>query len=169
MSHALCSALLTTFDDDLFPTMERIIKDLGGDSEGTLVHVRPTNSTNSLGEPTNSVAVLIHHLCGVLLSWGAGGLGGEQVDRQRDSEFSFEGAVEPELTRLRKLVHQLPMWTEQAVQRGAVATPHGTGFPYEQARKRGILNIEWVLLHIFHDLAQHVGHMELTRDVLLAD
>ncbi|EFV92152.1 hypothetical protein ES5_07319, partial [Dietzia cinnamea P4] len=66
------------------------------------------------------------------------------------------------------LVGRLPAWAAAAVERGDLAHPTGTAFDVDAARRAGTLTVEWVLGHILHDLATHAGHLELTRDVLLA-
>lgn len=35
------------------------------------------------------------------------------------------------------------------------------------ARWAGTLTMDWVLAHILHGVAGHIGHLELPRDVLL--
>ncbi|MCT1638911.1 DinB family protein [Dietzia cinnamea] len=152
--------------DQVVPTLRAVVADLGGDGPGTLVHTRPT--PESAAWPTNSAAATVHHLCGVVASWGAACLGGEDVTRDRDAEFDYSGPVGPELDRLAALVGRLPAWAAAAVERGDLAHPTGTAFDVDAARRAGTLTVEWVLGHILHDLATHTGHLELTRDVLLA-
>ena len=65
------------------------------------------------------------------------------------------------------LVARLPEWTAAAFVRGELAHPTGTAFDVDTARRSGTFTIDWVLAHILHDLAGHLGHLELTRDVLL--
>lgn len=156
-------AILST---QLLPTLRSVVAELGGDSPDSLVHTRPTGVGSPW--PSNTVAALVHHLCGVLTSWGAAGLGGEDITRDRASEFDFAGPVEPELDRLEALVARLPRWVSVAQARGGPANPTGTAFDVDAARADGTLTIDWVLAHILHDVAGHVGHLELTRDVLLS-
>ena len=154
--------ILTT---QLLPAVRAAVADLGGDSDASLVHTAP--SAHDSGWPTNTAAALVHHLCGVVTSWGAACLGGEAVDRDRTSEFAYSGPVGPELDRLDALVARLPEWTAAAIVRGELAHPTGTAFDVDTARRSGTFTIDWVLAHILHDLAGHLGHLELTRDVLL--
>ena len=148
------------------PALRAVVADLGGDGPGTLVHTRPT--AEGAAWPTNTAAATVHHLCGVVTSWGAACLGGEDVERERDAEFTYAGPVGPELDRLAALVDRLPAWTAAALSRGDLAHPTGTAFDVDGARRAGTLTVGWVLGHILHDLATHAGHLELTRDVLLA-
>lgn len=151
--------------DQVLPSLRAAVADLGGDGPGTLVHTRPT--ADGAVWPTNSAAATVHHLCGVVTSWGAACLGGETISRDRGAEFAYTGPVEPELDRLAGLVDRLPAWTAAADARGDLAHPTGTAFDVDAARRAGTLTVEWVLGHILHDLATHAGHLELTRDVLL--
>lgn len=155
--------ILTT---ELLPSLRAAVADLGGDSPGTLVHTPPTAPDSAW--PSNSAAALVRHLCGVVTSWGAACLGGEDIERDRATEFAFTGPVGPELDRLDALVARLPEWTAAAVARGDLAHPTGTAFDVEGARRSGTFTIDWVLTHILHDVAGHVGHVQVTRDVLLS-
>lgn len=151
---------------EVLPTIRAAVAELGGYGPGTLVHTRPTSENAPW--PTNTAAATVHHLCGVVASWGAACLGGEDISRDRDAEFSYAGPVEPELDRLGALIARLPAWTATATHRGVLAHPTGTAFDVAAARRSGTFTAEWVLGHILHDLATHAGHLELTRDVLLS-
>lgn len=151
---------------ELVPALREVVTELGGDDTGSLVHARPT--AVGAAHPTNSAAAIVHHLCGVLTSWGAACLGGEQVSRERESEFAYDGPVLPELDRLAALADRVPDWTTAALRRGGLAHPTGTAFPVERARAAGTLTIEWVLAHILHDVATHLGHLEVTRDIVMS-
>lgn len=159
-------AVVLILRSQLMPALREVVTDLGGDGPDTLVHTRPTNDGSPW--PTNSAAGLVHHLAGVVTSWGAACLGGENVARDRSAEFGFAGPVEPELDRLEQLITRLPDWAERAVGRGHLANPTGTAFDVDSARRAGTFTPEWVLAHILHDVAAHAGHLELTRDVLLS-
>lgn len=152
--------------DELLPTLRSVIADPDGDKPGSLVHTRPTAVDSEW--TSNTAAALVHHLCGVLMSWGAACLGGESVHRERAAEFAYDGPVGPEVERLEALVARIPAWTDIAVARGDLADPTGTAFDVDRARTSGTLTIDWVLAHILHDVAGHVGHLELTRDILLS-
>ena len=149
---------------DLLPTIRAAVADLGGDEPGSLVHTRPTPAGS--GWPTNSAAVLVHHLCGVLTSWGAACLGGETISRDRGAEFAYTGPVEPELDRLAALVGRLPGWLAAAVERGDLADPAGTTVDVGRARAAGTFTPDWVMAHILHEVAAHTGQLQVTRDVL---
>lgn len=166
MSSPTSAAVHLILTTELVPALRAVVTELGGDAPDSLVHTRPTSP--GAVYPTNSAAAIVHHLCGVITSWGAACLGGEQVNRERESEFEYDGPVLPELDRLDALAARLPYWTAAALGRGSLAHPSGTAFPVERARAAGTLTVEWVLAHILHDVATHLGHLEVTRDVLLS-
>lgn len=163
---SIIDAMHLILSSQLLPALRHVISDLGDDDVGTLVHTRPTATAS--GYPTNSPAAVVHHLNGVLTSWGAACLGAEEVTRDRDREFEYDGPVLPELDRLADLVARLPRWVAAAERRGEPAEATGTAYPVENAKAAGTLTTEWVLAHILHDVAGHLGHVEVTRDVLLA-
>lgn len=150
----------------VLPAIRAAVADLGGDGPDCLVHTRPTADDSAW--PTNTAAALVHHLCGVLSSWGAACLGGEHVERDRAAEFAYVGPVEPEVGRLGALIARLPAWAEAAAARGDLAHPAGTAFDVDGARRAGTFTPDWVIAHILHEFATHLGHLELARDVLLA-
>ncbi|MCT2138440.1 DUF664 domain-containing protein [Dietzia cinnamea] len=150
--------------EDLLPTIRAAVADLGGDGPDTLVHTRPTPAGS--GWPTNSAAALVHHVCGVVTSWGAACLGGESISRDREAEFDFAGPVEPELDRLAALIDRLPGWLAAAVVRGDLADPAGTTVDVGRARAAGTFTPDWVMAHILHEVAAHTGQLQVTRDVL---
>ncbi|MFN3602815.1 MAG: DUF664 domain-containing protein [Dietzia sp.] len=167
MSSPTSAAVHLILTTELVPALRSVVTELGGDAPGSLVHTRPTGP--GAVHPSNSAAAIVHHLCGVITSWGAACLGGEQISRERESEFEYDGPVLPELDRLAGLADRLPDWSTAALGRGTLAHPTGTAFPVERARAAGTLTVEWVLAHILHDVATHLGHLEVTRDVLMTD
>ena len=151
---------------ELVPALRAAVADLGGDSPGTLVHTRPTSTDSTW--LTNSAAALVRHLCGVMTSWGAACLGGEDIVRDRAAEFTFAGPVEPELDRLAALVDRLPAWVAAAAERGDLSAPTGTTVDVDAARRAGTFTPDWVVGHILHEVAAHTGQLQVTRDVLLS-
>ena len=164
-AHTTAVQLILT--EQLLPALRRTVAELGNDDPNTLVHTRPTGIASSY--PTNSAAGIVRHLCGVLDSWGAACLGGREIERDREAEFRYAGPVVSQLDRLDDLVAQLPQWTVAADERGALCHATGTGFDVDSARAAGTLTPQWVLAHILHDVAGHLGHLEVTRDILLTE
>jgi hypothetical protein len=110
----------------------------------------------------NSPYSIVWHCCGMLEWWTAAAVHGRSVDRDRDAEFVAAGTV-IELLRRVDAVKSTLAADLQTMDLDAppsdpsqhyVATPIG-------ASNRG------VLMHVFEELAQHHGHLEITRDHLL--
>jgi hypothetical protein len=96
--------------------------------------------------------------------WGGYRVAGRTIERDRPAEFRAQGTagelaerVDAARARLRADIAELD----------PSAPPHGEADPHDAAlplgRTRG-----GVLVHIYEELAQHRGQMELTRDVLRA-
>jgi hypothetical protein len=112
----------------------------------------------------NSPYGIVNHCLGVLSFWGGQIVGGRDVPRDRAAEFTATGPVSDLLERL------------QAV-RARFADDVGAAVPSDPCRREAPpkyrdtpigANQGMALLHVYEELAQHRGHLELTRDVLLA-
>ncbi|HWD03813.1 MAG TPA: DUF664 domain-containing protein [Amycolatopsis sp.] len=112
----------------------------------------------------NSPYAIVTHCLGVMTFWGGQVVAGRTVERDREAEFSAAGPVAPLVARLRVVREEFGADVEGAVPadppRGEVppkyrGTPIGT--------TQGV-----ALQHVYEELAQHRGHLDLTRDVLLA-
>ncbi|MDP9220579.1 MAG: DinB family protein [Actinomycetota bacterium] len=113
----------------------------------------------------NSPYAIVTHCCGVMEWWGGEMVAGRRVERDRAAEFVATGAVsdllelvEAAKSRLRADVAGLD-WA--APPRGVV-DPADADLPLGQTKSG-------VLLHIYEELSQHLGQLELTRDVLRAN
>ncbi|QKE84149.1 DUF664 domain-containing protein [Arthrobacter sp. NEB 688] len=140
---ASCTGLLDQY--------EALCRDLGDD----LVSARPEELPGS-----NSAFALVAHVAGVMARWGRTVNRGRPVPRDRDAEFRATGTVEEALALLgrarRELVEDVRAATLDAPPAAPPADdPHA--YPTQGA----------VLLHVHEELAQHLGQLEVTRDVLL--
>lgn len=140
------------FVDHALDGMARIVTDLGDD----LANQRP----NLPG--ANSPYAILTHCLGVMEYWGGAVVAGRSIDRDRPAEFRATGAVAALAERVRRAQVQLRRDLETL---DAVAPP--------RVRPPGELDPTTatqggVLMHIYEELAQHRGHMEITRDVLRA-
>jgi Protein of unknown function (DUF664) len=142
------------FVDLALDQMVAIVEQLGDDAANRRPEVAGANAP---------FAILTHCL-GVMEFWGGSMVADRTSTRDREAEFVAEGSVnelvEHAAIARRQLASdisgldsQAP--TAQAPAPGDVATPFG--------RTMG-----GVLLHILEELFQHLGQMEITRDVLLA-
>jgi hypothetical protein len=111
----------------------------------------------------NSAYQLVFHSCGMLEWWTREAILGEAVGRDRAAEFAASGTVDRLRARVAQVTGQLrtdlPRIDEDAPLRGPYADYGGTPIA---ASARG------ALLHVLEELAQHHGHLQITRDVVLA-
>src|SRR4051794_21467834 len=133
--------------------MAGIVEALGDD----LANERPLPAANS-------PYALLRHCVGVADYWSGALVAGRPVRRDRDAEFTAAGPVGPLLAEVRDL-------------RGRLAADVGgadTGAPLRAAPSAGFqgpdheLTRGGALLHVFEELAQHHGQMEILRDAILA-
>jgi hypothetical protein len=112
----------------------------------------------------NSPYAIVTHCCGVMEWWGGEMVAGRAVQRDRAAEFVATGAVSHLLDRVQaaksRLRADLAGVEWDAPPRGAV-DPDDADLPLGQTQSG-------VLLHIYEELSQHLGQLELTRDVLRA-
>jgi len=110
----------------------------------------------------NTPYQLVFHCCGMLEWWTRQAILGEDVDRDRAAEFAASGTVEQLRSRVEQVVFQLEGDLARidldAPLRGPYADYGGTPIA-ESARG--------AMLHVLEELAQHHGHLEITRDVLM--
>jgi hypothetical protein len=142
------------FVDEALEGMVTVVTELGDDLANRRLDVPGANSP---------YAVLFHCL-GVMEYWGGAMVAGRAIERDRDAEFRVSGRVAELIGRTRRARRQL-----DADMTGLepLAPPRGTPAPEDAdlplARTQG-----GVLIHVYEELAQHRGQMEVTRDVLRA-
>ena len=110
---------------------------------------------------SNSAFGLVAHVVGVMAWWGRTVNRGIAVPRDRDAEFRATGTVDEALALLDAGRSGLHEDVAAARPREAPVAPP----PPEDdiAATQG-----GVLLHIYEELTQHLGQLEVTRDVLLS-
>lgn len=109
----------------------------------------------------NSAFGLVAHVCGVMARWGRTVNRGITVPRDRAAEFRATGTVEEALALLeagRAALHEDVLAADP---RALPANPEAGGPDLGDSTQGD------VLLHVYEELAQHLGHLEVTRDVLL--
>jgi Protein of unknown function (DUF664) len=114
----------------------------------------------------NSPYALLHHCLGVVEYW-AGELVGGRPSRPRDraAEFTATGPVGPLLLRAAEVTRR---YREDVTAARPGEPPHGAP-PADFHGPDRELDQGGVLLHVYEELAQHHGQMEVLRDVLLAE
>ena len=133
----------------------RIVDELGDD----LANRRPPFAG------ANSPYVILTHCLGVMEYWAGATVAGRPIERDRDAEFIARGDVatlcqraEDARKRLRADLSGLDPWSIP----GSVRPDPADRVPYSETKGA-------VLLHILEELFQHLGQMEITRDVLQAE
>ena len=132
--------------------MVHIVEALGDER----INLRPHDMPN-----TNSPFVILTHCVGLTRYFIGTALAGRQVHRDRDAEFRARGTVAEIRQAVRDIQQQLPddlkgvRGDQPCAFPAAVREPHRA---WPQGR---------FVLQCYKELAQHHGHMELTRDVML--
>jgi hypothetical protein len=112
----------------------------------------------------NSPYQIVWHCCGMVEWWTREVMLGTNVGRDRDGEFDATGSLAVLRDRVGAVVAQLRedlkriSWDEAPA---GVPSAHYLETPVAQSGFG-------VLMHVFEELAQHHGQLELTRDLLLA-
>lgn len=135
--------------------MLQIVEELGDER----INQRPNNLPN-----TNSPFAILTHCIGVVHYWLGTVLAGRQVPRDRDAEFRAQGTV----AEIRERVRQLQQHIHEDIKhvRGDQPLPFPEALAARNAQARTWMQGQ-ALIQCYKELAQHHGHMELTRDVLL--
>jgi uncharacterized damage-inducible protein DinB len=112
----------------------------------------------------NSPFAILTHCLGVTEYWAGATVAGRQIRRDRESEFTASGDVaglleRTEAARLR-LHDDVAGLDSLAVPTHVVRDPDEP-VPYTETKGA-------VLFHIMEELFQHLGQMEITRDMLQA-
>ncbi len=134
-----------------FANMDKVLDRLDDET----VNVRPD------GWGTNSVAGLITHCCALAPSWlETPGLGRETI-RDREAEFATTATIAELRSAIEATNAKIGPLVDEFVA-GPTALDHELRvFLPGDDRSDGAL-----VLHVFEELFQHVGHMDVTADAL---
>lgn len=142
------------FVDLALDQMVDILRQLGDDG---------ANKCPNLSGANSPFAILTHCL-GVMEFWGGSTVAGRAITRDREAEFVAAGSVEELVQRASAARRQLEL---DLARMDPTCAPHGAlKSEFDEApygRTQG-----GVLLHILEELFQHLGQMELSRDILFA-
>ncbi|WP_353950765.1 DUF664 domain-containing protein [Knoellia sp. S7-12] len=120
-------------------------------------------------EGSNSAFALVAHVVGVMGRWGRTVNRGIVVPRDRDAEFTATGTVQQALELLemgRARLHEDARAGDSAAP--PANPPTGRDRGSHALRGPAYATQGAVLLHVYEELSQHLGQLEVTRDVLLA-
>jgi uncharacterized damage-inducible protein DinB len=134
--------------DEALVAMRDIVVDLGDD----LANRRPDLPG------ANSPFAIVTHCLGVCGRWASTVNLGEVIPRDRDAEFTATGRVDDLAADTDRLREAFAGWVA-AARPGMppVNPPPDDDAPTTQGE---------VLLHVYEELAQHRGQLEVTRDLL---
>lgn len=114
---------------------------------------------------TNSLAILGAHVAGSEHFWIGETVGGREATRVRADEFRTElDGVEELLQQLAAVgeeTREVLEGLDEAALGGTREVPAGPG----RVREVGV---RWAILHVIEHSAMHLGHMQLTRQLWLA-
>jgi hypothetical protein len=110
----------------------------------------------------NSPFAILTHCLGVMEYWAGHAVVGRTFHRDREAEFRATGRVADLVEQVRA---QRARFADDVAQTDPFAPPRGD-LPADDAilpigRTQG-----GALLHVFEELAQHRGQLEMTRDIL---
>ena len=147
----LMTKTVCVYMDHAFDGMHRVLDRL----DDTTVNRRPH------GPATNSVAALVTHCCELAPFWIEHVGLDRPTDRGRDAEFEAESDIDSLRQRIdetRSRCHEM------------VGTLDGTStalyHPLRAHLPGGDRSDPSIVLHVFEELFQHLGHMELTADAV---
>jgi len=122
-----------------------------------LINQRPPQTDGS------SPFAIVTHILGACEFWVGHMVVGDPTTRVRDDEFTATGTVA-------ELHQHVGAWLALLHERKpAIAAATGlTSVPQTQTPLQGEWTVGAALIHAYEELAQHLGHLELTADLLLA-
>jgi hypothetical protein len=143
------------FVDQALDEMVRIVRELGDED---------ANRRPDLPNGNSPYAILTHCL-GVMEFWGAYMVADRPFERDRDAEFLATGPVAGLVARAadarRQLADDIAAADPSATPRHDPANAEDAGTPLASTQSG-------VLVHVLEELLQHLGQMEVTRDLLVA-
>jgi hypothetical protein len=114
---------------------------------------------------SNSPYAILRHCLGVMEFWGGQVVAGRDITRDRDAEFRAHGPVAGLAAAAADAKRRL---RADAATAEFAAPPRG-GTDHDMSRRELELTSQGhALLHVLEEVTQHLGQMELTRDVLRA-
>ncbi|MFB4284058.1 MULTISPECIES: mycothiol transferase [unclassified Nonomuraea] len=112
----------------------------------------------------NSPYALLAHCLGVVSYWAGQLVAGREVTRDRDAEFAGAGPVGPLLDEVATVRGRLADDVRAAVPGARLRdAPPAAFLGPDRELTQGS-----ALLHVYEELAQHHGQMEILRDAILA-
>ncbi len=113
-----------------------------------------------LPKDTNSIYAMLYHLVGSEEYWVRQVIGGESIDRDRETEFRASGHLSEIINRWKKIgsISENILSNLSSSQLGESRTVTPT---------TGVVSytVRWCILHIISHYATHLGHIQLTQQL----
>ena len=143
---------VASYVDRAVEAMADIVGDLGDDLANARPHLPGANSPYAI----------LRHCLGVMEFWGGQVVAGRTVDRDREAEFRASGPVTGLIADAREAQRRF---------RTVIVTADPKARPPGDQPTTGPDELELTtqghaLLHIMEEVCQHLGQMEITRDLL---
>ena len=135
------------------------LQELHNDLRSAVAGLTPAALDWTPGPGCNSLSQIITHIAGAERFWIGDVVAGEPFDRDRDAEFQVRG-IEME-SLLKKLTDSLD-YTRRVLEK---LSPDDLGSMRLSSRKRSEVTVAWALDHALKHTAQHLGHIQLTRQL----
>lgn len=113
-------------------------------------------------EGANSVYALVVHCCGVMERWGGETIAGREIHRDRAAEFTATGTIDQAGGARRRPAAALGRGPRRLRRRRSAARSDGWRRATLEPTTQG-----FVVLHVIEELYQHLGHVDLTVDLVL--
>ena len=114
---------------------------------------------------SNSPYAILRHCLGVMEFWGGQVVAGREITRDRDAEFRAHGPVAGLIAATAKAKRQ---FRADAATAEFAAPPRGGTHHSKGPGELEFTSQGHALLHVLEEVTQHLGQVELTRDVLRA-
>jgi hypothetical protein len=144
---------VVSYVDRAVDQMTAIVSDLGDD----LANRQPGLAA------ANSPYVILRHCLGVMDFWGGEVVAGREVIRDRPAEFRSRGPVADLAAAARKALDQ---FRADAAAAEFAGPPRGGTGHQKHPGELEFTTQGHALLHVLEEVTQHLGQMELTRDIL---
>lgn len=110
----------------------------------------------------NSPYAILRHCLGVMDFWGGQVVAGQTVERDREAEFRASGPVAGLVAAAEEAKIRFRGHAAAAVP----GAPPAGGHPGMGPGDLEVLSQGHALLHVLEEVTQHLGQMEITRDLL---
>jgi uncharacterized protein DUF664 len=143
---------VASYVDRAVEAMADIVGDLGDDLANARPHLPGANSPYAI----------LRHCLGVMEFWGGQVVAGRTVDRDREAEFRASGPVAGLIADAREAQRRFRTVIVTADPKARPPGDHPATGPDELE----LISQGHALLHIMEEVCQHLGQMEITRDLL---